>query len=137
LEQKAKLDLSGLQGDSYFLRSGELSFSSLNRENMSMSYVVIFRSTRKIDDGQLYSEWSKKMEQLVKSIDGYEHHFGFRDAVNREGVTISYFTSLEAIHQWKNLADHKTAQQLGRDAFYEEYSVQVCEVLKNYGFKAD
>ena len=36
-----------------------------------MSYVVIFRSTRKIDDGQLYSEWSKKMEQLVKSIDGY------------------------------------------------------------------
>jgi heme-degrading monooxygenase HmoA len=104
---------------------------------MSMSYVVIFRSTRKIDDGQLYSEWSKKMERLVKSIDGYEHHFGFRDAANREGVTISYFTSLEAIHQWKNLADHKTAQQLGRDAFYEEYSVQVCEVLKNYGFKAD
>jgi heme-degrading monooxygenase HmoA len=102
-----------------------------------MSYVVIFRSTRKIDDGQLYLEWSEKMEKLVKSIDGYKQHFGFRDADTREGVTISYFSSLEAISQWKSLADHKTAQQLGRDSFYEEYSVQVCEVLRDYGFQAN
>jgi hypothetical protein len=24
---------------------------------------------------------------------------------------------------------------LGRDSFYEEYSVQVCEVLRDYGFE--
>jgi heme-degrading monooxygenase HmoA len=101
-----------------------------------MSYVVIFRSTRKLDDGQLYSAWSEKMENLVKAIDGYEHHFGFRDATSRDGVTVSYFTSLEAISQWKNLDEHKVAQQLGRDSFYEEYSVQVCEVLRDYGFDA-
>ena len=101
-----------------------------------MSFVVIFRSTRKLDDGHLYSEWSEKMEALVKTIDGYEHHFGFRDAISRDGVTVSYFTSLEAISQWKNLNEHKMAQQLGRDSFYEEYSVQVCEVLRDYGFEA-
>ena len=72
-----------------------------------MSYVVIFRSTRNLDDGYLYSEWSEKMENLVKTIDGYEHHFGFRDSVSRDGVTVSYFTSLEAISQWKNLGEHK------------------------------
>ncbi len=104
-------------------------------QNVPMSYVVIFRSTRKLDDGQLYSEWSEKMENLVKTIDGYEHHFGFRDAISRDGVTVSYFTSLEAISQWKNLDEHKIAQQLGRDSFYEEYSVQVCEVLRDYGFE--
>ena len=101
-----------------------------------MSYAVIFRSTRKLDDGQLYSEWSEKMEALVKTIDGYEHHFGFRDELSRDGVTVSYFTSLEAVSQWKNLDEHKMAQQLGRDSFYEEYSVQVCEVLRDYGFEA-
>ena len=105
-------------------------------QNVPMSYVVIFRSTRKLDDGQLYSEWSEKMENLVKTIDGYEHHFGFRDASSRDGVTVSFFTSLEAISQWKNLDEHKMAQQLGRDSFYEEYSVQVCEVLRDYGFEA-
>ncbi|MFM1796278.1 MAG: hypothetical protein RL733_59 [Actinomycetota bacterium] len=101
-----------------------------------MSFVVIFRSTRKLDDGQKYSEWSEKMEVLVKAIDGYEHHFGFRDELSRDGVTVSYFTSLEAISHWKNLDDHKVAQQLGRDSFYKEYSVQVCEVLRGYVFKA-
>jgi heme-degrading monooxygenase HmoA len=100
-----------------------------------MSYVVIFRSTRNLDDGQLYSEWSNKMEDLVKTIQGYEHHFGFRDSITREGVTISYFSSLDAISRWKSLGEHQKAQQLGRESFYEQYSVQVCEVLRDYGFK--
>ena len=103
---------------------------------MPMSYVVIFRSTRKLDDGQLYSLWSEKMENLVKTIDGYEHHFGFRDETTRGGVTVSYFKSLEAISQWRQLDEHKVAQQLGRDSFYEEYSIQVSEVLRDYGFKS-
>ena len=103
---------------------------------MPMSYVVIFRSTRKLDDGQLYSQWSEKMENLVKTIDGYEHHFSFRDETTRGGVTVSYFKSLEAISQWRQLDQHKVAQQLGRDSFYEEYSIQVCEVLRDYGFKS-
>ncbi len=103
---------------------------------MPVSYVVIFRSTRKLDDGRLYSQWSEKMENLVKTIDGYEHHFGFRDETTRGGVTVSYFKSLEAISQWRQLDEHKVAQQLGRDSFYEEYSIQVCEVLRDYGFKS-
>ena len=103
---------------------------------MPMSYVVIFRSTRKLDDGQLYSQWSEKMDDLVKTIDGYEHHFGFRDETSRDGVTVSYFKSLEAISHWRQLDEHKVAQQLGRDSFYEEYSIQVCEVLRDYGFDA-
>ena len=101
-----------------------------------MPYVVIFRSTRKLDDGQLYSQWSEKMENLVKTIVGYEHHFGFRDEATRDGVTVSYFKSLDAISQWRQLDEHKVAQQLGRDSFYEEYSIQVCEVLRDYGFKS-
>ena len=100
-----------------------------------MSYVVIFRSTRNLDDGQLYSEWSRKMEDLVKTVDGYENHFSFRDSITREGVTVSYFTSLDAISRWKSLTEHQRAQQLGRESFYEQYSVQVCEVLRDYDYK--
>jgi len=101
-----------------------------------MRYLVVFRSTRKLDDGVVYSEWSEKMEILVKTIDGYEKHFGFRDPDTREGLTISYFNSLDAISEWKNLADHKVAQDLGREKFYEEYSVQVCEILREYEYRA-
>jgi heme-degrading monooxygenase HmoA len=101
-----------------------------------MSYLVVFRSTRKLDDGAMYSKWSEKMESLVKTIDGYEKHFGFRDSETLDGVTVSYFRSLEAISEWKSLADHRTAQELGREEFYNEYSVQVCEILRDYEFRA-
>ena len=99
-----------------------------------MSFLVVFRSTRKLDDGSQYAEWSEKMEILVKSLGGYEKHFGFRDPDTRDGVTISYFKSLEAISLWKNLVDHRKAQEFGREKFYEEYSVQVCEILRDYKF---
>ena len=36
----------------------------------------------------------------------------------------------------RNLDEHKMAQHLGRDSFYEDYSVQVCEVLRDYVFEA-
>ena len=101
-----------------------------------MSYLVIFRYTRKLDDGSLYSEWSEKMETLVKAVDGYEQHFGFRDSETRDGVTISYFSSLEAISEWRSISDHRAAQELGQEKFYEEYSVQVCEILRDYKFRA-
>ena len=58
-------------------------------QNVPMSFVVIFRSTRKLDDGVLYSEWSEKMENRVKPIDGYQHPFGFRDAISRDVVPVS------------------------------------------------
>ena len=101
-----------------------------------MGFVVIFRSTRKLDDGSVYSEWSQEMEILVKTISGYEKHFGFRDPETRHGVTISYFNSLESIAEWKSVTDHRTAQKLGREKFYEEYSVQVCEILREYEYHA-
>ena len=101
-----------------------------------MGFVVIFRSTRKLDDGSVYSEWSQEMEILVKTIAGYEKHFGFRDPETRHGVTISYFNSLESIAEWKGVTDHRTAQELGREKFYEEYSVQVCEILRDYEYHA-
>jgi heme-degrading monooxygenase HmoA len=101
-----------------------------------MRFVVIFRSTRKLDDGSLYTKWSQEMEILVKTIDGYEKHFGFRDPETRQGVTISYFSSLESITEWKSVTDHRAAQELGREKFYEEYSVQVCEILRDYEYHA-
>ena len=101
-----------------------------------MGFVVIFRSVRRLDDGSLYTKWSQEMEILVKTIDGYEKHFGFRDPETRQGVTISYFSSLESIAEWKSVTDHRAAQELGREKFYEEYSVQVCEILRDYEYHA-
>jgi heme-degrading monooxygenase HmoA len=68
-----------------------------------MSYAVIFRSTRAIDDGIEYGRWTEITERDVRLADGYISHYGFRDSETRQGVTISFFESLESIKKWREL----------------------------------
>ena len=50
------------------------------------------------------------------------------------GITVSYWESLEAIAAWKAVADHKTAQALGRDEWYRAYSLRITRVERAYGW---
>jgi len=36
---------------------------------------------------------------------------------------------------WRNHPAHREAQQRGRAAFYAEFQIQVCSVVRQYGFK--
>ena len=100
-----------------------------------MSFAVIFKSTRTDGSADLYQEQTELMEALVKSIPGYLSHFSFRDPATREGVTISYFETEAAINAWKQVGDHIRAQELGRTNFYENYQVQVVEILREYSWE--
>lgn len=50
------------------------------------------------------------------------------------GITVSYWASLEAIAAWKRDAAHLTAQQLGREQWYESYKTRICKVERDYDF---
>ena len=44
------------------------------------------------------------------------------------GITVSYWESLEAIRGWGRHAEHVEAQRLGRESWYEEYSIRITRV---------
>lgn len=101
----------------------------------SENYVaVIFTSTRSVNSDRKYQEWTTRMEELVVNQPGYISHVGFRDAKTRQGVTISYFKNEESIRNWKALDVHLEAQKLGREEFYEEYSVKIAVVNREYSW---
>ena len=77
------------------------------------------------------------MEASVQQVNGYLSHVGFRDPRTRQGVTISYFESEEAITRWREMAEHLTAQQLGREHFYEDYHIEVAHIERSYGWYRD
>ena len=56
-------------------------------------------------------------------------------ARNEIGITVSYWESLEAIANWKQNLDHLDAQFLGRQKWYENYTVRIAKVEKEYGFE--
>ena len=94
-------------------------------------YAVIFTSTRTdLDDN--YAEIALKMEVLAKQQPGF---LGVESARNEIGITVSYWESLEAIANWKQNLDHLDAQFLGRQKWYENYTVRIAKVEKEYGFE--
>ena len=46
------------------------------------------------------------------------------------GITVSYWTSEEAIANWKKNAEHRIAQELGKHQYYAEYHLQICELVR-------
>lgn len=74
------------------------------------------------------------MEEAVTAIDGYVSHVGFRDPVTRQGITVSYFDSEDAIRRWREVADHVAAQALGRELFYDDYTVEVARIERAYSW---
>ena len=93
-------------------------------------YAVIFTSNR-TDNPDGYEEMAAAMLELARQQPGY---LGVESARQDIGLTVSYWSSLEAIKAWKSVADHRQAQRLGRDRWYAAYQVRIARVERAYGF---
>lgn len=91
-------------------------------------FAVIFTST-KYEQTTGYAEMSEKMFELAAQQPGY---LGVESA---EGITISYWESLEAIKKWKANAEHLEAQKKGRTEWYAAFKVRIAKVERDYGFE--
>lgn len=100
---------------------------------MTPYYAVIFSNKRTtIDDG--YAAMDDLLFEAVKKQKGYLGFESFRNE-ERVGVNITYWENLEAIQSWKNYPDHAKAQELGRQKWYEHYTIRICKVEREYGFE--
>lgn len=101
-------------------------------------YAVIFTSVRtNAADG--YGDMATRMVELAHGQTGFLGVESARDSSERRtvGITVSYWDSLDAIRNWKQHAEHRIAQQTGRDRWYESYRVRICKVERDYGFERE
>jgi heme-degrading monooxygenase HmoA len=98
--------------------------------------VTVFRSRLNPDHTQEYFEWAGRMAALARTMPGYVSHKAFT-ADDGERVTVVEFESLDATQAWGRHPEHLQAMKRGREAFYLQYSLQVCEVSKAHHFTAD
>ncbi|MCC7507204.1 MAG: antibiotic biosynthesis monooxygenase [Saprospiraceae bacterium] len=94
-------------------------------------YAVIFTSIRtEVDKG--YEEMANRMVELAALQPGF---LGIESARDSLGISVSYWDSLENIRQWKLVAEHRLAQELGRADWYSAYKTRICVVERDYGFE--
>ena len=94
-------------------------------------YAVIFTST-KIQNDNGYNQMAELMEKLAKEQRGF---LGVESARNEIGITVSYWKDLESIKNWKVNTDHLLAQQKGIESWYENYTVRIALVEREYSFE--
>lgn len=95
-------------------------------------YAVVFTTVR-TDEQTGYRETNARMEELVGNIPGY---LGMDHAQTPGGIgiTVGYFRDAEALTQWRTNAEHRAAQQRGRDQWYDSYTLHVAKVERSHGF---
>ena len=92
-------------------------------------YAVIFTSVR-TDGDNGYAQTAEQMFNLASQQPGF---LGFETARQEIGISVSYWSSLEAIAAWKQNLEHKQAQTKAKD-WYKAFRVRVCRVEREYGF---
>ncbi|WP_407644619.1 antibiotic biosynthesis monooxygenase family protein [Cohnella cholangitidis] len=107
--------------------------SESNRGKNKEYYAVIFTSQR-TDGENGYGETADEMVRLAAEQPGFIDVESVRNS-SGFGITISYWESLEAIGNWKQVEAHKAAQEQGKQAWYEDYHVKICKVEREYSMR--
>lgn len=98
--------------------------------------VTHFRTRLNPAAQEEYAQWAARMSELARTMPGHVSHKTFV-AEDGERVTIVEFESEEAHRAWATHTAHAGAKRVGRERFYAEYSIQVCEVLRENRFTRD
>ena len=64
----------------------------------------------------------------------HEHQVDGR-AEDGERLALIEFESEAHSRAWRDHPEHRKAQQEGRDSYYSEYSLQICEVVRESRFE--
>jgi heme-degrading monooxygenase HmoA len=96
-------------------------------------YAVIFTSKRK-ENATDYDATAERMKELTAQQPGF---LGIDSARSADGIgiTVCYWDSIEAIKNWKVNNEHLYAQKMGKEVWYESYSVRVAKVEEEYSME--
>jgi heme-degrading monooxygenase HmoA len=96
-------------------------------------FAVVFTSVRAPGDQESYELTAERMLTLARQQPGF---LGVDSARGDDGlgITVSYWSSLDAIRAWREDSEHRLAQQSGREKWYSRYELRICRVERAWSF---
>ena len=99
--------------------------------------VTVFRSRlRPSFDATELDAIGTRMFELASAMPGFVSYKDFA-AEDGELVSVVEFESLATLAAWREQTEHRAAQPRGREAFFAEYHIQVCETVRDYAWRCD
>jgi len=81
-----------------------------------------------------YFDLAAELRPLLEKIDGFISIERFESLATRgKYLSLSFWRDEEAIRAWRNLAEHRVAQEKGRHGIFSDYRIRVAAVGRDYG----
>ena len=102
-------------------------------------FAVIFEVWPTSEGKEEYLEVAAQMREFLKDQTGFISIERFQSLAEEDKVlSLSFWQDEAAIAKWRNLVEHRSAQQKGRDALFLSYRIRVAKVVRDYsGSKRD
>lgn len=100
--------------------------------------AVIFEVEMKPGRRQDYFDLAASLRPELEKIDGFISVERFESLAHKgKYVSLSFWRDEAAVKAWKAHAEHKVAQQQGKNEIFSDYRIRVAEVLRDYGMQSD
>jgi heme-degrading monooxygenase HmoA len=96
--------------------------------------ITIFRSRLRPENAHEFQELAAVMMKLAESMPGFVS-YKLYTSEDGERCSVVEFESHEQLLAWRNLPEHRKAQEIGRERFYEEYTLHVTDPVRESRFK--
>ena len=96
--------------------------------------LSVFRSRLRRENAEEFQALADRMMKLAEAMPGFISYKVY-SSDDGERCSIVEFDSHEQLLAWRNLADHRQAQQIGRERYYEEYTLHVADPVRESHFK--
>jgi heme-degrading monooxygenase HmoA len=84
--------------------------------------IVIFRSRVRPELVEEYYAHADAMARIARTMPGFISYKGYT-AVDGERVSVHEWESAEALRAWRMHPEHVAMQAMGRERFYEDYTL--------------
>lgn len=95
--------------------------------------VVVFEVEMKDGRSQEYFDIASRLKPELERIPGFISVERFESlVVLGKYVSISFWRDEEAVKAWRDQAEHRVAQEQGKDGIFADFRISVAGILRQY-----
>ena len=96
--------------------------------------AVIFEVTPHPQERGRYLEIAASLRPQLERIDGFVSVERFQSLADPDKLlSLSIWRDEAAVQRWREVGEHRAAQQAGRESVFDDYRLRVAGVLRDYG----
>lgn len=96
--------------------------------------AVIFEVWPAEGKAEQYFGLATSLRRDLEKVDGFISVERFESLTTKgKYLSLSFWRDEDAVREWRNLEEHRTAQSSGRSGVFADYRLRVATVVRDYG----